>query len=320
MVTSNTFERPLVYIDALAEGHDRGFAFALSYAAQRTLPLRLVSAVDTTAWPFRGRSARARSLADQVADDARKKLAAFERQADKKGLAVTAELLWGPPFVEVIRQVLKHGHDVVIKTMRGPAHGATTAYGPTARRLLRKCPCGVLLVHPGLERIDRVVAALGAEPEAAESDPIDARILRTAAAWAGYSQARLEVLHAWEAYGESMLSQRIPVDELLAYVEQEKAAAQARVQTLVDTLAADTGEAHLHLAEGPPRSVIPVVCSNTAHDLLVMGSVARSGIPGLLLGNTAEAILERLQCSCLVVKPPDFESPIRWINSVVPHE
>jgi len=41
-----------------------------------------------------------------------------------------------------------------------------------------------------------------------------------------------------------------------------------------------------------------------------MGTVGRSGIKGVLLGNTAERILDRCDCSILTVKPDDFVSPI----------
>ena len=45
-------------------------------------------------------------------------------------------------------------------------------------------------------------------------------------------------------------------------------------------------------------------------DLLVMGTVARSGIPGLVIGNTAERLLPQVPCSLLAVKPAGFESPV----------
>ena len=46
-------------------------------------------------------------------------------------------------------------------------------------------------------------------------------------------------------------------------------------------------------------------------DLVVMGSVGRSGLSGMLIGNTAERILRKLPCSVLVVKPDGFVSPVR---------
>jgi len=41
-----------------------------------------------------------------------------------------------------------------------------------------------------------------------------------------------------------------------------------------------------------------------------MGTVARTGIPGLIIGNTAESILSDIDCSLLAVKPEGFVTPI----------
>ena len=46
-------------------------------------------------------------------------------------------------------------------------------------------------------------------------------------------------------------------------------------------------------------------------DLVVMGTVARTGIAGLFIGNTAEAILDQLACSVLAVKPSGFVTPVK---------
>lgn len=41
-------------------------------------------------------------------------------------------------------------------------------------------------------------------------------------------------------------------------------------------------------------------------DLVVVGTVVRQGIAGLIVGNTAEDILDRRLCSVVVVKTDDF--------------
>ncbi len=41
-----------------------------------------------------------------------------------------------------------------------------------------------------------------------------------------------------------------------------------------------------------------------------MGTVCRTGIPGLIIGNTAERVLDSVKCSVLTVKPAGFVSPI----------
>jgi nucleotide-binding universal stress UspA family protein len=41
-----------------------------------------------------------------------------------------------------------------------------------------------------------------------------------------------------------------------------------------------------------------------------MGTLGRSGIPGLFIGNTAEEVLQNTRSSILAVKPPGFVSPV----------
>ena len=43
-----------------------------------------------------------------------------------------------------------------------------------------------------------------------------------------------------------------------------------------------------------------------------MGTLARTGVAGLFIGNTAETILEQLTCSVLAIKPPGFVSPVTF--------
>ncbi|MEZ6077377.1 MAG: universal stress protein [Pirellulaceae bacterium] len=57
------------------------------------------------------------------------------------------------------------------------------------------------------------------------------------------------------------------------------------------------------MLEGEPSEAIPELCKQEQADLLICGTVARQGIPGLLLGNTAERIVNRVGCSILAVTP-----------------
>lgn len=77
-------------------------------------------------------------------------------------------------------------------------------------------------------------------------------------------------------------------------------------------LAEDTSGLKLsdHVLKGKPHTAIAKYVANNNIDLLVMGSVARSGLPGLLVGNTAERILNHIGCSVLVVKPDGWKSPV----------
>ena len=66
----------------------------------------------------------------------------------------------------------------------------------------------------------------------------------------------------------------------------------------------------MHIVKGRAHEVIPNLAGETKADLVVMGTLARTGIPGLIVGNTAESILNNLNCSVLAIKPSGFVTPV----------
>ena len=60
-----------------------------------------------------------------------------------------------------------------------------------------------------------------------------------------------------------------------------------------------------------PDEVIPQFITENDIDILVMGTVGRSGIPGFVIGNTAENVLQNLNCSLIAIKPNGFMTPIK---------
>ena len=68
--------------------------------------------------------------------------------------------------------------------------------------------------------------------------------------------------------------------------------------------------ANIHLREGMSEAVIKQAITELNVDVHVMGLVARSGIPGLLIGNKAEKLLSTINCTVLTIKPDGFVSPV----------
>ena len=61
---------------------------------------------------------------------------------------------------------------------------------------------------------------------------------------------------------------------------------------------------------GDSKDVIPALAMKQKVELIIMGTAARSGLPQFLIGNTAENVLNRVDCSVLTVKHEGFVSPI----------
>jgi universal stress protein E len=65
-----------------------------------------------------------------------------------------------------------------------------------------------------------------------------------------------------------------------------------------------------HLVKGWARKDIPALAKRIKADLIVMGTVVHTGVPGFIIGNTAETILNQIDCSVLAIKPSGFISPV----------
>jgi universal stress protein E len=65
-------------------------------------------------------------------------------------------------------------------------------------------------------------------------------------------------------------------------------------------------EANLHIAPATASEYLPRMALECCADIVVMGSISRSGLERLVIGSTAERVLEPLPCDVLLVKSPDF--------------
>lgn len=83
-----------------------------------------------------------------------------------------------------------------------------------------------------------------------------------------------------------------------------------RLDALLSHYGMGVDDLTVHLVHGEPAPSIRELSTKLGADLIVMGTVGRSGIPALIIGNTAEEVLQTTQASVLAVKPDGFVSPV----------
>lgn len=239
--------------------------------------------------------------------------AAMAAVAESAGVAAHSVVREGRPFLVAVRCVIEEGHDLLL-TPAGGGEEEVGVFSATDRHLLRKCPCPVWLVAPrSADTLRRVVAAVDPDEDDAEQYRLSRDVLVAAAGVAAADGAALDVVHAWHLFGESILrGPRVAVSD--PEVEQLAGATLNRharaLDRLVDSMPARVPEPRRHLVRGVPADVIARVVKDEGADLLVMGTVGRSGVPGLLIGNTAERVVDAVACSILALKPAGFLSPV----------
>lgn len=225
--------------------------------------------------------------------------------AHTPGNRIDVDVEVGRPAVTVIERVLAKGHDLVIVNDTVPSQT------PAIKQLLRKCPCPVWVIKPARNAVQRVLAAVNPHPDEADLNRL---ILELASSMVDEFGGELHVAHAWEVYGDAPDGTPFDFSEAVGF-EQLRASARAAHAEAMHDLLADGPFAdapwRLHLERGPADDVIPQIVRDDDIDLLVMGTIARTGLDGIFVGNTAERILDEVSCSILAVKPPGFVSPIR---------
>lgn len=217
-------------------------------------------------------------------------------------LNVTFRTLVGEPFVEITRVVQAEGYDLVLAGTRGAGKWEEFFVGSTSKRLIRKCPAAVWIVKAEHLVPSKVVLA------ATDFSDVSLKAVKEGLKIAQQSDAELHLLHIIDSKDVPDVIAKIPKGDSLRQEINEEAT--RRLDAFLDSLNIDRTQVHAHLSWGTPWQEIRRIARHQAADLIVIGTVGRSGITGVLLGNTAEKILDTCDCSILTVKPDGFVSPI----------
>ena len=235
----------------------------------------------------------------------------MQSQIEKSGFAGETDIkvLIGIPFIEIIKQVLRGKHDLLIKPIESPGR-RLDPLGTNDKHLLRKCPCPVWLVKPTRRmKYDHILAAVDSDPSTSNTT-LNTLILDLSTSLAARERTDLHVVSAWAVSCEGALHSRIGQPAVSRLIEDVRKTHMRCFKQLTEPYAQRCAKFRVHLLKGKADKVIPTEVKRRHIDLIVMGTVGRVGIPGFFIGNTAERILSKVDCSVLAVKPEGFTSPV----------
>ena len=229
----------------------------------------------------------------------------------EQGLDVKVCVDWDFPAHEaIVRHARRHKIDLIVAQCHEGRRTAPWLMHLTDWELLRTSQVPVLLVRSGATWADlSVLAAIDPSHRFAKPAKLDSRILSAAAAYNSALKGTLHVMHAYLP----LTAGSIPMAGASALAVQEiaeGAAARAKQAFKTAVSAYRLPQSRLHLVQGTPVEAIPRIAQETRTGLVVMGAIARSGLKRVLIGNTAEQVLNALPCDVLVVKPLDFKTHV----------
>ena len=255
---------------------------------------------------------KVRDLEDVALREARDALDKLAAPLRTEGLSVRTDVLVGQPFIELIREVQAEARDLVLKDLKIDTATKKPGIGSTDMHLLRKCPCPVWLVKPSpSKRLERILAAVDPVPGDDEArNALNTTILELATSLAIREQSKLYVVRAYESIGEAFLATQLESRAYAEYMQRIQMVRLKNDRQFIGRFEKRVDEMDVQYVPGEPGTVIPQVAKDEKVDLIVMGTLARTGIPGLLMGRTAETVLTQISCSVLGIKPKGFVSPI----------
>ncbi len=242
-------------------------------------------------------------LEHSIVDQARDSLQKMVDRAAAEGIEADYDVAFGRSWQQVIEKATQGEYDLVIAGTRHQGPLRTVLFGSTGMKLLRKCPVPVWITHPRENRELRSVVV------ATDFSEVSNRSIDAGAALAAEYGAQLHVLHVIHpAITHQLRGIGLPLEKLEEHQRQERENAEKQLQEQIQRPAVKAlpQPPNVILATGEPDEEILKTLEDTQADVLVMATVGRSGIPGLVIGNTAERLLPHVQCSVLAVKPDGF--------------
>ncbi len=248
----------------------------------------------------------------------RSRISGIVDEYNSSNVDTTIEITSGISFIEFIRKAFTINADIIIQSSH-PDVRENLAYSSVDWHLMRKSPIPVWVVKNALpEKNGNIVVAVDIlDKNGIES--FNKSIIGLAANLTHAFDGQLTIYSAWELVGEKMLryspflkGSPEELDELIAKQVEKAQQEQQKIRAWLyknSNLASEKIKLHLH--KGNARDTIPTYVNENKADLLIMGTVNRTGIPGLLIGNTAEMVLSKINCSVVTLKPSLFEGPIK---------
>jgi universal stress protein E len=256
----------------------------------------------------------AQSLETLEADLRQQALRRLENVADRlrqHGIRVAVSAEWDfPPYEAVIRRALRVKADLIVASRHAGRFIAPWLLRLTDWELVRQSPIPVLLVKKAnAYRHPAVLVAI--DPGHAFEKPLqlDKQLLALGAMVSDGLRGSLHVVHAYPRVPIATL-QAQPTSMRLLTKMQKEAERSAKVRMARALRGSDVARARRYLIGAHPIDAIIGAAAKSRSALVVMGAVSRSGLKNLLIGNTAERILDELPCDILVAKPGRFKSRV----------
>ncbi|MGO4894417.1 universal stress protein UspE [Flavobacterium sp. W21_SRS_FM6] len=223
---------------------------------------------------------------------------------------IDIKVVWhNRPYESIIYEVIEKGYDLIVKGTQQHSLLESVIFTPTDWHIMRKAPVPVLLVKEhDWPMGGKIIAALNLGSDIEEHQSLNQQITKHALHFTKLLGSELHLVNAYPGTPTNIVIE-IPEFDPTQYNQTIR-------QHHIDAMQNHAQQHHIspaqcHIDEGLPEYVIPHCAEQLDAELVVLGTVGRQGISAALIGNTAEHVIDKLNCDVLAIKPEGFVSPIR---------
>jgi len=304
-----TVKKILCVIDPTAEvqtARDRAAMLAKAFNAELRLYIAYYNAYlpDVAA----GASTAAKSLSNEAIEVLQRNLDEMADELRGQGLEVTTKAEWNASLYDsVIDEAKSVGADLVVKDTHYHTAISRALFTNTDWNLIRKCPVPLWLVKPNVTYEGRpgILACVDPLHEHDKPASLDDEILKAGGMLSEVLGGTLHAFHAFSPLIEiaraakwAVKPVRLPVEELSE--RMRKAHAEA-FSELTERHGIPGGQRLLKT--GPVETVLAATITELGASLAIMGAVTRRKFRKMLIGSTAEKVMDHISCDLLVLKP-----------------
>lgn len=215
----------------------------------------------------------------------------------------TTKVRVGKPLTEILAEAEQSQASMVIIDSYRETKTVACERGSNTLNLMRKAKLPIWSLSRVPSQIKHVAVAI--DLTNSEYQDFNAQLLASSIEFCSLVGAKLSVCHVWKMESEGFLRDwsgysDIEIALLAKSMREERI---ARLNTLLDEYQTSAVEIDTQVLEGETREVFPDYVVAQEIDVVFLGSMSRTGLSGLVLGNTAESMINQLDCSVITLKP-----------------
>ena len=225
------------------------------------------------------------------------------------GVEINTHVIWhNRPFESIINYAIEGDYQLIVKATHEHDKLKAVIFAPTDWHILRKAPMPVLMVKDhDWDTCGKIICAVDVATDDEEHVNLNNKIIKYAKDLGKKFGAEIHLINGYPGTPVN-LTIELPEFDAHEFSASVRLKHEERVNSLAKTF--DINPEHCHVLEGLPEDIIPELANTLEAELVILGTIGRAGFSAALIGNTAEHVIDRLDCDLLALKPKGFKSPV----------